>query len=204
MRAFERKHVTIRVAWLASLVLLLASCASSRPQAGDSESHFLKCTQDAECDELGPDYHCQNRVCVDTAALTDDGASAPEQAPDDGPPGEAGGASGAGSVEPACTWPAYLDTLRPPGSCKPWPYLVACKQRDGSTSVCASDNRTDCSVGISAAVSCEERCEPGEYALVCGAVGPAGSQNADPPDDCRLALPTPGGPLYMCCPCSPD
>jgi hypothetical protein len=50
---------------------------------------------------------------------------------------------------------------------------------------------------------CEDPCADNEYAVTCGGLPQrdAAYANQQPPSGCRLALATPGGVAFYCCPC---
>ena len=104
---------------------------------------------------------------------------------------------------PACTWPA---AFVPDGSaveCWAARVYLACKVSDGSERECLSDNMLACprpepTAGVTDS-DCKNVCLPNEYALSCGGAGPERSR--DPPANCRLLPPNPGGTNYACCPC---
>ena len=88
------------------------------------------------------------------------------------------------------------------GSCHARRVLARCTSADGS-SICITDEGGRCE-GTDESVSCENLCEPDEYALSCGSLGgraPGGATPAAPPDACRSVAPTPGGIVFYCCPC---
>jgi hypothetical protein len=103
----------------------------------------------------------------------------------------------------ACTWPASLDSQDAgAGACQPAHALLSCT--DGNvTELCLSDDPTRCP-GVSALPgvtvdNCHDLCDPQEFAVVCGSVGP-GPTN-DPPAGCHGAEATPAGIVFYCCPC---
>ena len=63
------------------------------------------------------------------------------------------------------------------------------------TEVCLSDSAEHCPDSTSG--SCENLCEPGEYAISCSAAAPGVPSL---PNSCRMVTSSPGGPAY-CCSC---
>jgi hypothetical protein len=111
-------------------------------------------------------------------------------------------ADGGETALPACSWPAALDPApgAPVGACKAARHFLECSAGAGVHIGCLSNDATTCPAGAPAGASiCQDQCNPGEYAVSCGAIGP-GSWPA-PPAACRTLPPNPGGITFACCPC---
>jgi len=101
---------------------------------------------------------------------------------------------------PQCSWPPVLDPADAmAGECKAAHALLECVGAGGSTILCLSDGVERCS-GLDSTPhgDCDNLCDPEEYGLACGRVGPGPREEA--PATCRLAMPIPGFSFY-CCPC---
>ena len=107
---------------------------------------------------------------------------------------------------PQCTWPGSLNDAGPDG-CRASRALVACNGPAGGCD-CRSDDATTCPTPTTCGLAygyttCQDQCADNEYAVACG--GPpqpdAAYVNQQPPSSCRLALATPGGVAFYCCPC---
>jgi hypothetical protein len=98
-----------------------------------------------------------------------------------------------------CHWDARLDrgADAPRGACHAKRRLLSCTA-GGATEICLTDD-VQCTPGTDKS-ACEDQCEPDEYAIACGAIGPD-TGNPDPPAACHSTINTPGGTFYMCCPC---
>jgi len=106
------------------------------------------------------------------------------------------GDAGMDAALPSCTWPASLDDAAP-RQCSAARAYVACEYPGGAGESCMSNDPTTCS-GASGA-SCTDLCNPNEYAVGCGGVGPAPSPPI--PAGCRALSSGPGGGSLGCCPC---
>jgi hypothetical protein len=104
----------------------------------------------------------------------------------------------------ACTWPAILDPADvSTGQCVAARALLSCQGSNGSGEGCLSNDPMQCpsqnhTPGVTYS-ACQDQCNADEYAVACGGPGPASS--VSPPDGCRQLLATPGGVVYVCCPC---
>jgi len=119
--------------------------------------------------------------------------------------GSGGPAAGALAVPTQCKRAEGLDGPGAPrDSCLSKRALVRCMLPNDVTQTCLSDDPTRCpsddGVATAAASSCTNQCEPNEYAVSCGGVGP-NIGSASPPAGCRSMGRTPGGPAPSCCPC---
>lgn len=113
---------------------------------------------------------------------------------------DSGSAHDGGDMAAACHWDARLDRGddAPRGACHAKRHLLSCSLPGGATEECLSD-ASQCmqQPGESA---CEDKCQPDEYAIVCGAIGPD-TGNPDPPAACHGTMVTAAGTFFMCCPC---
>ena len=121
----------------------------------------------------------------------------------------AGGGSGASTGLPACTWPASLDgTDASNGQCVAARALLSCPLTGGGTQGCISNDPKQCPSGGPQAGSppgaCEDKCQPNEFAIKCGTIGPGNPDAAPPPSPpagCHNEMVTPAGIYFECCPC---
>jgi|HubBroStandDraft_1064217.scaffolds.fasta_scaffold105135_1 hypothetical protein len=126
-----------------------------------------------------------------------------------GPDGAGTGDGNPAALLPACTWPSSLDPAdASSGQCRAARAVLSCSSANGSGEGCLSDDPTQCPTTGLICVSCgpftcHDQCEPSEYGLVCGGIGPSVSA-AQPPSDCRSVGVTPGGTAFYCCPCGAD
>jgi hypothetical protein len=112
------------------------------------------------------------------------------------------GASPAAAL-PTCAWPAALDDADAGrGGCHAARTWLTCEGGNVNES-CLSNDPARCPGSEISGVSftCHDRCAPGEYGVVCGAVG--GGPFMDPPAGCHDQAPTPAGIAFHCCPCLP-
>jgi hypothetical protein len=105
----------------------------------------------------------------------------------------------------SCEWPAEFDAVdaAPSGQCRDaHRYFLSC-EGNGVTELCLSDDQSCHGASSLTGAKCESQCEEGEYAMVCGSIGVglASDGNTDPPSACRMVAPTPGGIVFVCCPC---
>jgi hypothetical protein len=107
---------------------------------------------------------------------------------------------------PQCGWPTSLNEAGP-GGCRASHALVSCNGPAGGCS-CTSDDATTCPTPTTCGLAhgyttCQDRCADNEYAVACGGLPQpdAASVDQQPPGGCRLALATPGGEAFYCCPC---
>lgn len=107
---------------------------------------------------------------------------------------------------PQCSWPTNLSDAGPQG-CSAARALVSCSGPAGGCD-CMSDEATTCPAAVTCGLSygytaCEDQCADSEYAVACGGLPQpdAAYVNQQPPSSCRLALATPGGVAFYCCPC---
>jgi len=113
------------------------------------------------------------------------------------------------STTPAsCHWPASLDaTDAGAGRCVAKRHRLSCNGGDaGVFESCISDSADHCegpSVVPGVTFTCRDDCQPSEYGVVCGGIGPGGPSSEPPSADCRSAAYTPGGTAFYCCPCVP-
>jgi hypothetical protein len=110
------------------------------------------------------------------------------------------GGSAATSL-PACSWPVALDpTDAGDGRCRAARTLLSCRAGD-VVEGCLSNDPTECPgpKAVPGPFTCAVQCDAHEYAIVCGAVGPA--PFVPPPPGCRTKGAGPGGPAFYCCPC---
>ncbi len=128
-------------------------------------------------------------------------------AQDAGAPSETGTntvVSGAGPQ--LCQWPAAFDPsdASAPGACRAAPALVHCLDGNGGGQICLSRDPTTCSESPEqpdATFDCKNQCATNEYAALCGSIGPGALSDVEIPTGCRMALATPGGVAFYCCPC---
>jgi hypothetical protein len=80
--------------------------------------------------------------------------------------------------------------------------ILSCDLAGGGGTICLHDDPEVACEGAEGA-TCELVCEPHEYGVVCGGIGPAMSDE-EPPAGCHLVFRPPGGTAYYCCPCSPS
>jgi hypothetical protein len=107
---------------------------------------------------------------------------------------------------PKCGWSTNLNDAGPDG-CRASRALVSCNGPSGGCE-CTSDDATTCPSPATCGLShghttCQDECAAGEYAVACGGVPrpDTAQSNTQPPSACRLALATPGGVAFYCCPC---
>ena len=99
---------------------------------------------------------------------------------------------------PECNWPSDLNNAGP-GACTPARLLVSCTDANGASSMCLSDDALTCA-GTALGATCQDKCQPNQYAVSCGEIGP-GSGNWTTPPNCSAGLFTPGGIAFYCCAC---
>ncbi len=109
-----------------------------------------------------------------------------------------GGSSADPVAVPACTWPtvAGCDAVRG---------YLSCTDPAGGGMECPTDDLENCRNSPGLMVSggpwmCNDQCQPTEYSLLCGGVGPS-APSGNPPSACRFAGAVPGGIAIYCCPC---
>src|SRR5664280_2284915 len=108
--------------------------------------------------------------------------------------------SDAGNSEQSqCTWPAKFDIPNPPeGGCTAARALLNCEGSNGGGMSCTTNDPTQCpGPNLTPGViysNCVDQCNPDEYALACGGIGPG--PIADPPSTCRFAMVIPAGVMY--------
>jgi hypothetical protein len=107
---------------------------------------------------------------------------------------------------PQCRWPTSLNDAGPDG-CRASRALVSCNGPSGGCD-CRSDESTTCPTSVTCGLAygyttCQDQCAESEYAVACGGLPQpdAAYVNQQPPSGCRLALATPGGVAFYCCPC---
>lgn len=126
---------------------------------------------------------------------------------DDGGGGTADGSSGDGGLS-SCFWPASLDPTDAAGNgqCVAGRAYLACTYSNGSTELCVSNDPTQCpgpAQSANGTFSCQNRCQPDEYAITCGQAGFGGAPGPTPqppPASCRF-LAGVEGVSFGCCPC---
>lgn len=138
--------------------------------------------------------------CVGDNHAGDPQSPAKQSAASEKAKADSGAAQDGGDTTAACHWDARLDRSddAPGGACRAKRHFLSCSLPGGSTENCLSDESQCMQEARESA--CEDKCQPDEYAIVCGAVGPS-TGNPDPPAACHDALSTPGGTFFMCCPC---
>ena len=96
---------------------------------------------------------------------------------------------------PACYWDASW------GECNSARLLLSCRGPDDVVTTCLSDDPSGCPAPTPTDPSavCENQCEPREYAVWCGGVGPG--SGVPLPSDCRSLGALPSGSTLGCCPC---
>lgn len=106
-----------------------------------------------------------------------------------------------GSPAPAvCNRAAGLDRASR-DSCSSAAAYLMCQYPGGVSALCLTDASTCEAIDLAGAPSsCQNQCQPNEYAVTCGYPGP-NPGNARPPEGCKPLAPTPAGPLSYCCPC---
>jgi hypothetical protein len=113
-----------------------------------------------------------------------------------------------GTTLPACSWPASLGPNdASTGACRNASRAVlSCTQPSGAGELCLSNDLVQCSDMSAAAAApsgaprCQDLCQPDEFGIICGPIGPT-TTGANPPSNCRSLLPTPAGIVFYCCPC---
>jgi hypothetical protein len=108
----------------------------------------------------------------------------------------------------ACPLPPNLTADAGGGQCRGARLLLRCQLAMGATQICLSNDPSRCSDGMAASGTdasapggCTQLCAPGEYGVACGGPGPGATFT--PPTGCKEMLPTPGGVVFYCCPCTP-
>jgi len=114
-------------------------------------------------------------------------------------PVPAGGSSTADTVAvPACSWPTVAGWGADRG------YLT-CTDHAGGGLLCPTDDLKNCKTAGSMVSggpwTCHDQCEPTEYSLSCGGIGPSAAPSGNPPSACRFAGAVPAGIAFYCCPC---
>jgi hypothetical protein len=105
---------------------------------------------------------------------------------------------------PMCTWPAAFDPAdAATGQCIAARLFLSCQGSNGGGEGCLSNDQTGCpgpnpTPGVSYS-NCQDKCQPGEYALACGGPGPG--PWPQPPAACHTLPSGPGGGSISCCPC---
>jgi hypothetical protein len=103
----------------------------------------------------------------------------------------------------ACSWPAELgQTDDSSGQCRNAARAVlSCTDAAGAGAVCVTNDASCIASGtdMSNPFTCVNRCNPTEFGLICGTIGPG--PEVTPPPSCRSVLITPAGIAYYCCPC---
>jgi hypothetical protein len=125
-----------------------------------------------------------------------------------------GGATGTGAGDASdasglqvCQWPAALDPsdASASGACRAARALVKCSDVTGGGRICLSDDPATCPDAPSPpeTTTCQSQCAANEYAASCGSIGPSTRprSESDPPVGCHMAMATPGGIAFYCCPC---
>jgi hypothetical protein len=108
---------------------------------------------------------------------------------------------------PSCSWPAAFNPGpdAPAGTCRAARLYLQCRLGPDAFAECASNDPTTCPlpspVPGATYSNCHDQCEPGEYALACGGIGPG--PWPQPPPTCRMLPGNPGGGSIACCPCGP-
>jgi hypothetical protein len=93
-----------------------------------------------------------------------------------------------------CHWPAALTG----GACVPLRAFVKCTIQETSSSYPSTDP-TSCP---GCAGTCQDYCQPTEFALSCGARSTdAAAIPSDPFYGCTVGFVTPSGSVVYCCPC---
>jgi hypothetical protein len=106
----------------------------------------------------------------------------------------------------SCRWPASLDaTDGGAGRCVAKRHRLSCQGGDaGVFQECISDSADRCegpSAVLGVTFTCRDECQPDEYGVVCGGVGPSGPSSEPPSATCRSGASTPAGTAFYCCPC---
>jgi hypothetical protein len=155
----------------------------------------------ANCAQRGPD----NAQDCETNPPNPGGAFCCLELGEGGLPPADGGGLDDGQALPACSWPSALDPVDGASTqCVAGRTYLSCKAPNGDSEGCLSDDPTQCPgpdpvVGQTFS-ACVDQCDAGEYAVVCGGVGPGPSTPL--PDGCRMLPPNPGGAVMGCCPCN--
>ena len=101
---------------------------------------------------------------------------------------------------PACTRdPALVPDASPP-ACRSSRTYLSCDLGLGAVETCPSDDPQQCPGG-GPADHCKLLCQPNEYAVLCGTIGPSIPPTPEPPAGCRFLPAEPGGGTVSCCPC---
>src|SRR5690349_707315 len=99
-----------------ALALVAAHGCSGRVTRGDSESHFLRCTEDSKCRVLGSAFSCVDGFCREGNGLDAGGARSSSRGPAPGfsamPSFADAGVDGASPLASSCTHATY--PARPP------------------------------------------------------------------------------------------
>jgi hypothetical protein len=117
-----------------------------------------------------------------------------------GAPVGAGDAASATTTGNQCGRAAGIGASTP-GACGGARAAIDCEFPNGAGCDCITDNAS-CE-GCSTGATCTNKCAANEYAVSCGAIGPGDPSitYADAPAGCRLAIATPAGIAFYCCPC---
>jgi hypothetical protein len=110
---------------------------------------------------------------------------------------DGGGYGGSSTTSDQCGHDPAVGTGQP-GACGVGGRLLDCEFPNGAGCSCMTTG-TSCD-GCGAGATCTDQCKASEYAVACGGIGP-NAASADPPAACRLALATPAGVAFYCCPC---
>jgi hypothetical protein len=90
---------------------------------------------------------------------------------------------------------------------------VSCTAANGGGAACLSNDPTQCpgaamaspgcssNGGCASGFTCEDVCNPNEFGVSCGGIGPQGGPPV--PSTCRALAPTPAGVIFACCRCGP-
>ena len=99
---------------------------------------------------------------------------------------------------PACSW----STVAGCGAVRGY---LSCTDPAGDGMECPTDDLKNCRDTAGPMVSggpwtCHDQCQPMEYSLSCGGIGPS-APSGNPPSACRFAGAIPAGIAFYCCPC---
>jgi hypothetical protein len=106
----------------------------------------------------------------------------------------------AGADVPACKRDGALSPDAAAAACRSSRTYLRCDLGLGAAELCGSDDPHACPDG-SPADHCQMLCEPNEYFVACGSVGPAIPPAPEPAAGCRSLPAGPGGGVPYCCPC---